>query len=68
MLIYDGSASAPIGGGVSHYKSARRGKRTSIRVKALNRVRRTKRRSRIKRKLNVRNKKFLKTLGFRLKR
>lgn len=82
MLIYGDSADIPYGG-VESYKSAHKRKRSSIRVKALKRgrqkkrqhsvskkVKRSKKRRRARKvkKLNVKNLKFLKKLGFRVKK
>lgn len=68
MLIYSENSSAP-SSGASHYKSTRRRNQASIRVKTTKRTRRTKRRRSTRRKkLSVKNKKFLRTLGYRLKR
>lgn len=76
MLIYEGGTPH---GGVAEYKSAHKRKRASIQVKALKTKRRhtARRKKKVKKskkrrakkgiKLNAKNTKFLKKLGFRVK-
>lgn len=82
MLIYEGVSNTP-SGGVAEYKSTRKRKGASIQAKASKVSRRTKRRrttskktvkkskkrtTKKRRTLNAKNKNFLKTLGFRVRR